>query len=686
MIKTHLIRVLIGCTLGLGCATAYWRTQPRVYEASTQVFINSSTNRSLEEMSALLSLGISQSVNTEAAFMKSSGAFKEAIFNVAQRRNDPSLASPENIDALYAMYDIGAMANSRVMSTVVRAYDPQVAADISNELVDVYNKKRKQSSSSSYTNAQFTINQQLTETKKKLDAAEQRLAEFKQQLGGTDLAAKVGQITTYQNTLSQQLDSAKQEEATLLKTMDALKINIAKLPEKVEVEMSRIKNPVLNQIEMEIAGYEKQRTDLLLLYTPTSSKIKQIDGLIAAAKSRQLIQQKDLYQKANQTFQMEPNRLSFESQLAQSTISLVSLRARQRSLEKEYQRQSALAAALPTKERHLAELSRDMDIFQANYRRLKGNLTELQLQSATSYLPAVVLYPAEANARPISPQPGKILPVGFIMGGILGLLIGFLRESLRTTARTSDEVSSLFELPVVATVPSLPEATIRRNLQSLAKRTHIPQESFRFMASAAALAHGGHRRVIFTSSGGNVGCSSAAGEFAVAAAKMGIQTILIDADTTFGTITRAFKMTDKPGLRDILGRRLLATEDVPLAHSTEHAHLSVLPIGGENDSTELTDTPKALLMGLLESLQAQADLIVIDCPPIDVVADTSRFVPMVDEVCLVVSARKTSLQSISLARALLDRCGAQTVSVVLTGAEPKEEAFTGPNRYSAARR
>ncbi len=663
----------------------YWRSQPRIYEASTQVFLNASSSRTLEGMNDLLGLGISQNINTEAAFMKSEATFQQALVKVSEDLNKPSLRSPEMEKELYAYYDVGALNNSRVLTTVVRAYDPQVAAAIANALPAVYSARRKASSSNSYTLAQTTVKQRLADTKRDLDAADARLTAFKQSLGGTDLSANVSQITAYRSTLSQQLDAAKQEEALLGLTMPALKAKIDSIPAKKEVEMSRIKNPILNNIEMEIAGYEKQRTDLLLIYTPNSTKIKQIDGLIAAAKSRQLVQQKDMYQKANQTFQMDPIRTSFESQLAADTIAMVSNKARQRSIEKMLGQQDALAAALPAKEKQLTDLTRGYDILMSNYTRFKGNLTELQLQSDTSFMAPFVISPAEANATPISPLPGKILPIGFIVGGILGLLVGFLRESLRTTARSSDEIASLFELPVVATVPSLPDITVRRKLQSLSQRTHSPQESFRFMASAAALAKGGPKCVVFTSSGGNVGCSSASGEFAVAAAKMGVRTILVDADTTFGTLTKAFKMSDKPGLRDLLGRKLLATEEVPIAIATEHPNLSMLPIGSAAEM-EISDTPNALLHGLLETLQTQADLIVIDCPPIDVMADTSRFVPMADEVCLVVSARKTNLQSIALARALLERCGASVVSVVLTGAMPKQEAFTEKNRYMAARR
>ncbi len=685
MIKTHFKRVVVGCMMGLACAAAYWKSQPRIYEGSAQVFINSSSARETDAMSALLSLGVSQNPMTEGMILRSEGTFRQAVLNVAQRRGDSTLASPETVDALYLMYDVAMSPGSRLMTTMVRAYDPKVAADIANELVEVYNQKRKVSSTSAYTNAQFSVNEQLASTKKELDGSERRLTEFKQSLGGTDLNSKVNQITTYQATLQQQLDSARWEEDNLSKTIAATQAKIASLPKKIEVELSLVKSPVLSSIEMQIADLEKQRTQLLLLYTPTSAKVKELDEFIERTRARQLEAQKDIWQKSNRTFQLEPIRASFESQLAGDQIKLVSLKARERSLNKALSDQSALATALPTKEKQLADLSRDHDIFLSNYTRLKAQLTELQLQSASSFMPAVVLYPAEAVDKAISPVASKILPIGFMAGGILGLLFGFLKESMRSTVRSSDEIASLFELPVVATVPALTEPMIRRNLQSLTGHGHVPQESFRFMASAAALVQGGPRSVVFTSSGGNVGCSSAAGEFAVAAAKMGIRTILVDADTTFGTLTKVFKMKDKPGLRDFLGRRLLATEDVPLAIPTDHPLLSVVPIGGE-EGVDISDTPNALLHGLIEGLQDQADLIVIDCPPIDVMADTSRFVPLASEVCLVVSARRTNLQSISLARALLERCGASTVSVVLTGATPKEEAFKGNNRYTAARR
>ncbi len=58
-----------------------------------------------------------------------------------------------------------------------------------------------------------------------------------------------------------------------------------------------------------------------------------------------------------------------------------------------------------------------------------------------------------------------------------------------------------------------------------------------------------------------------------------------------------------------------------------------------------------------------------------------RFVPFVDQVCLVVSAKTTRFGDIPIATDLLKRAGAKSVNVVLTGTDPEEEPFSRKSSY-----
>jgi len=221
-------------------------------------------------------------------------------------------------------------------------------------------------------------------------------------------------------------------------------------------------------------------------------------------------------------------------------------------------------------------------------------------------------------------------------------------------------------------------------MQALPGPDFKPLESYRFMASSMLFSNGSKpNRVLFTSVGGEVGCSMAAGEFALSAAKMGLRVILVDADLRRGTISRVFKMRDRSGVRDVINRSLLPGSGTEIFSETEHANLFVLP-AGSSDGEGITDVPISHLSGFLDNLQEKADLIVIDVPPCDVVADASRFVPLVDEVCLVVSARNTNYRIIPMAKDLLNRAGAKKVSMIMTDTTPNEEAFSRFNKYVAS--
>ena len=166
-------------------------------------------------------------------------------------------------------------------------------------------------------------------------------------------------------------------------------------------------------------------------------------------------------------------------------------------------------------------------------------------------------------------------------------------------------------------------------------------------------------------------------------AKTGVRTLLVDCDLRHPALTTSFGASDESGVSDMLNRTMLPAEGMDIAVETIHPNLKLITAGTDGMGG-LADYPTSHIVGIMNHMSEKADIVVIDAPPCDIVADAARLVPYVDEVCLVVSAQATSFRSVPMAYDILKRSGAKEISMVLTHASPQDEPFSKKSSYLAA--
>jgi protein-tyrosine kinase len=126
--------------------------------------------------------------------------------------------------------------------------------------------------------------------------------------------------------------------------------------------------------------------------------------------------------------------------------------------------------------------------------------------------------------------------------------------------------------------------------------------------------------------------------------------LLIDADLRRPSIHRVFGTPNTSGLSDALQ----ADRDEKLTIFEVTPHLSVLPSGRPNP-----DPMSSLSSERMRTIVAEAgtkfDWVVIDTPPVGVLADARLLAEMVDVVVLVIGAGRTPYRAIERAVAAIDR-------------------------------
>ncbi len=211
--------------------------------------------------------------------------------------------------------------------------------------------------------------------------------------------------------------------------------------------------------------------------------------------------------------------------------------------------------------------------------------------------------------------------------------------------------------PLVATItrPRSPAAEAYRTL-----RTNLQ------LAGAAGEQPTPRRRLLLTSAGPDEGKSTVVANLAVTMAQAGSKVVVVDADLRRPGQHTLFQLRDSPGLSNLLlspGRQSGDAGSAPLQATTVEG-LWLLPSG------PLPPNPADLLgsqrMGeVLDGLAGQAEVLVLDSPPVVPFADAAVLSRWVDGVLLVVGAGTVKRDLARKARAQLEAVKANVLGVVV---------------------
>jgi tyrosine-protein kinase Etk/Wzc len=157
--------------------------------------------------------------------------------------------------------------------------------------------------------------------------------------------------------------------------------------------------------------------------------------------------------------------------------------------------------------------------------------------------------------------------------------------------------------------------------------------------------------------------------------------LLIDADLRCGLVNEVFGCPRKPGFADLLTGWVEFEEAVQHVAVGGEGTLDVLPSGA------LLTTPGRLMAiervrEVLKDLAPRYDLVVIDSPPVNLLADAALLGSAADAVLLVARAGHTSMEALRHATDQLAAAGAPVVGTLLNDIDPRQHsAYDGSYRY-----
>ena len=377
---------------------------------------------------------------------------------------------------------------------------------------------------------------------------------------------------------------------------------------------------------------------------------------------------------ANAIFQEFAN----QNQALQATryaASKQSLETQLDQMDQQIQKATADLAALSTSTNNQNERDR-LETTLAQYRQTYAALLQsyesIRLAEANSTSNVVQAEPASPPARPIKPRVLTNTLLAAVVGLLLAVGIAFLVEAMDDTIRNPGDVTHQLGLPVLGAIAKYdyeddnpitttqPRAPVAEAFRSL--RTNI-----QFASVDTPL-----RSILVTSPSPADGKSTVAVNLGVVLAQSGRKVVILDADLHRPKIHKIIRLANRRGLSDLFVQNQVNLDGA--VQKTEIQNYYALTSGSlPPNPSELLGSGK--MVDIIHQLEDQAELVIIDTPPLLAVTDACVLAPRVDGVLLIIKPGVTKLAACKQAVEQLRHVGAKILGVVLNEIEIKRSRY-----------
>ena len=302
---------------------------------------------------------------------------------------------------------------------------------------------------------------------------------------------------------------------------------------------------------------------------------------------------------------------------------------------------------------------------QNSYSALLSSYSAIGLAEANSSATVTVISPAVRPTVPIRPRILSNTLLAAVLGALAGVGLAFLLEYLDDTVKSPDDLKAtgLGVIGVVQRVHGNGKQGESR-IFAVSQPTSLAAEAYRTLRTNLQFSSLDRplRSLVVTSAVATEGKTTTAANLAVVMAQAGNRIVLVDGDLRRPSAHKLFNLSSRVGLTDALVEDPQALDGYLQESGIEN--LRVLAAG------PIPPNPQELLGSqrmkeLLRRLEEEADMVVLDTPPILAVSDANVLAARASGVLVVVNAGQTRRAAVRQAVEGLRKVGANVLGCVL---------------------
>ncbi|HEV7994196.1 MAG TPA: polysaccharide biosynthesis tyrosine autokinase [Gemmatimonadaceae bacterium] len=566
----------------------------------------------------------------------------------------------------------------RAVNIIVVSYrttDPRLARDVPNAIAARFIARRQKAGQTATRSTISFLRDQSSRMSVQLREAEDSLRDYRTREGLVSLPAQSSTQITRLAELQAQRGALETERSALARLVQLARDSAAKRPGDARPFRDVLAFPTLlrNESASQLLGslnvIEDRRAELLSKRSPEDPDVK-----VLTVRAAEL---EDQLRRIGETY------------LQGLTDQVTSIDAALRKAEQRLE-------TIPAQEARLAMLEREAKGYEEIYALLQSRLKEAEIAAAVQDGSVRVVDPALLPRSAVAPRPAVNLSVALVVGMLLGVSAGLMRELTDKSVHSRDDVHGITRRPVLGLLPDIRPARGLKRLGGTARWRETTAFGTSAVAVAANQGDGGsaareafnglqakiglalapetHRTLIVTSPTPGDGKTTVAINLAGTIARHGNRVLLIDADLRRGIVHTVFQLARSPGLSDVLSGAVDTVGAIRMVDVTDDRVLHVLACGTPNDDPAMVLAP-AQMHALITQLALEFEWIIIDSPPLNVVADAALLGATGSGVLLVARAGVTSGDALAYATEQLHSVRAEIVGTILNGIDRRDASY-----------
>lgn len=592
---------------------------------------------------------------------------------------DPGPLTPEQVRYTVATkvlgsYTVSADAKTYTVKISLSSVNAAKSARLTNVFADEYLKEQIDERAIAAANAANWLNPRLVELKHKLAQATLALQEFKDAHHIVDLPGSQGESNTLAlqevQNLTQALATARATQTELEASQEEVR-RLSSDPSQALSAPAVAAVPLVETLRVQETTAEAQLASLLGTYGPKHP-------LVASAKEELAKIRERLAEEARRAV----TQLDFQLRAARSTEAQLQGRIDQLTTVR-----SGETRALP----ELEELEAQQAAATLVYDAFVQGLTRAATQDGVPTPKGRIIQKADILDYPTFPNVPLFMIIIVVAAVMISGAIVFGLEASDKSFHTPDQIEDSLRLPVLGMSllsHAAPRLIGKRNPVSrriVTEPNSAAAEAVRMTRTAITLARNESQPkvILVTSATSGEGKTTLALMLARQAALSGKRAISIEAELRNPSFGRELGELPKRGLVDYLMERA-GVEDIIGTDEASGAHF-IAAGGGGAKCPERLESPRMEM--LMSRLRNDYDLIVIDTPPVTVVADAFQLRRLVDVAVLVVKWGSTPRHLVAEAVRKLRLASVPLIGVVLSQVDERQYRFFGqgalPHQYAS---
>lgn len=658
--------------VSVAAAFVYTIRQPKIYEATCSLVIESSAPQVLEGVKDVIEMAAAtrEFYTTQYRIIRSHEIARRVIDRLGLA-SDPSYFGKASTDSKVSLdymverllknVKVVGVRESRIANIQVRDVNPERATRIANAFSDAYIEQNLDFKLEGARSAGTWLGEQTVDLRRKLESSEMDLYKFRKERNLLDVGLddKLGMTRQNLQSLNGKITDVKAkriELESIRKLILAAKNNISERESLPEIR----DNPIVGRLRENYLDLLKIKADLESRYGDKHPKIETVDHQIAAIQrdySKELMEVLKAFDKRYEALvDTESSLLKWMAHEKQQALELA-------KLETEYR-----------------PLARDAENNGKVYSLINQRQKEINLTGMLKANNVRILDRATPPRAPVSPLLALNLPVGVVFGILFGLLLAFTIESLDNTVKGPEAAEELVGAPLLGVVPRLSQSRQQlmadapeRDLAVFRDPSSLAAEACRSIRTNMLFISAQKEFSLFsvTSPGPQDGKTTVAINLAVTMALAGTRVLLIDADMRRPRVHKSFGLKSEKGISSVIAGDSQLHDAVC---KSEVPNLDVLPCGPTPPNpAELLHTEK--FRQVLSQCRANYDRVILDSPPIGPVTDPAVIGNVTDGVVLVLRAGHTTREATKFARRQLGDAGARILGLVVNQTDRKGSSY-----------